>query len=289
MKQPSYSRQRILSSSLMLAMAAIGGQAVAEPVTQPQSQTAQEVTDARQEAQIWTTFALSPYLRANDLKVYVYKGKATLTGKVDEDVNKELAKQIALGVSGINDVDNQIVVDADYVPPARPAERGFGDKVDDASITAAVKSKLLWSKHAEGLATNVETKAGQVSLQGTASSVAARDLAGRLAWNTRGVVTVDNQLVVKTDKPSVADNAKSTAKEAGRGINDGWITAKVKSTYLYSNHVDGSGIKVSTSQGVVTLTGKVTSNAERSLAIELAKNLRGVKRVEAKGLRFSAY
>ena len=57
----------------------------------------QEITNARQESQIWTSYALNPYLRGNDLKVTVQKGKAVLTGKVDEKVNKELANAIALG------------------------------------------------------------------------------------------------------------------------------------------------------------------------------------------------
>ena len=81
----------------------------------------------------------------------VHEGKATLTGKVDESVNKDLAKQIALGVDGIKDVDNQIVVQADYVPPARSsADRSYGEVIDDATITSAVKSKLVWSKNTEG-------------------------------------------------------------------------------------------------------------------------------------------
>ena len=80
---------------------------------------------------------MSPYLRANDLKVSVHDGKATLTGKVEESVNKDLAKQIALGVNGIKDVDNQIVIQADYTPPAQSSERSFGEVVDDATITSA--------------------------------------------------------------------------------------------------------------------------------------------------------
>ena len=85
-----------------------------------------------QETQIWTTYALSPYLRANDIKVSVHGGKATLTGKVEESVNKDLAKQIAMGVNGIKDVDNQIVIEANYVPPAH-STRSFGEVVDDAT------------------------------------------------------------------------------------------------------------------------------------------------------------
>jgi osmotically-inducible protein OsmY len=48
--------------------------------------------------------------------------------------------------------------------------------------------------------------------------------------------------------------------------------------------VDGSDISVKTDNGVVTLTGRVDSGAERALAIELAKNIKGVKSVQSKGL-----
>ena len=223
------SRKLLLASGIALAMAATSGAAAASTVSQ-------DVTDARQETQIWTTYALSPYLRANDLKVSVHDGKATLTGKVEESVNKDLAKQIALGVDGIKDVNNQIVVQADYTPPARTsADRSYGEVIDDATITAAVKSRLVWSKNTEGLATDVDTKRGKVSLMGTADSKASKDLAGRLAFDTRGVVAVDNQLVVKSANPSAADTAKSSTKDAEQGMSDGWITTKVKSTFMFSS------------------------------------------------------
>lgn len=271
------SRKLLLASGIALAMAATSGAAAASTVSQ-------DVTDARQETQIWTTYALSPYLRANDLKVSVHDGKATLTGKVEETVNKDLAKQIALGVDGIKAVDNQIVVQTDYTPPARTStERSYGEVIDDATITAAVKSRLVWSKNTEGLATDVDTKRGKVSLMGTADSKASKDLAGRLALDTRGVVAVDNQLVVKSASPSAADAAKSSTKGAEQGMSDGWITTKVKSTFMFS-HVDGSDISVSTDKGIVTLSGSVDSGAERALAIQLAQNVRGVNSVNAKAL-----
>jgi osmotically-inducible protein OsmY len=74
------------------------------------------------------------------------------------------------------------------------------------------------------------------------------------------------------------------AKSEGTDIADGWITTKVKSTYMYSTNVNGSDIAVSTNAGVVTLTGKVDSGAERALAIELAHNVRGVKSVDSTAL-----
>lgn len=265
----AYPRKFILA----LALNAMSGMVAAETVSQ-------EITDARQETQIWTTYALSPYLRAHDLKVSVHKGKATLTGTVEENVNKELAKEIALGVNGITDVDNQIMVKADYVP--KPSVEPYGERIDDTTTTAAVKAKLMWSRYTDGLATKVETHQGRVTLMGTADSAAARDTAGRLAMSTRGVVAVDNQLVVDSSKPA----ANSSTTQVEEDISDSWITAKVKSTFLYSSNVAGSDISVSTQGGIVTLSGKMRSGAERDLAVDLAQNVRGVKSVDAKDLTF---
>src|SRR6187200_766064 len=98
------SRNRLLATAVALAIATSSLSATAGTTPSP------DVTNARLESQIWTTYALSPFLRANDLKVSVHEGKATLTGNVAEDVNKDLAKQIALGVDGIKSVDNKIEV-----------------------------------------------------------------------------------------------------------------------------------------------------------------------------------
>ncbi|MBN8429137.1 MAG: BON domain-containing protein [Xanthomonadales bacterium] len=240
-----------------------------------------DATSARQEAQIWTTYALSPYLRAADIHVSVMDGKATLTGKVDEEVNKELAKQIALGVEGVRSVDNQIEVQADYAPTSQASHRRYASYVDDASISTAIRSKLAWSKHLNAGSARVETLSGKVTLTGNVETADTRDLIGRVALNTRGVVSVDNQLRVQ--QPQRGNTGAATQSTAD-AIADTWITTKVKSTFIYSSNVDSYDISVHTDNGVVTLSGNVPSGAERQLAIELAQNVRGVKRVESAGL-----
>jgi hyperosmotically inducible periplasmic protein len=258
-------RNLLIASAVAAAICASSAFAGASP--------SQEVIEARQETQIWTTYALSPYLRANDLQVSVHHGKATLTGNVAESVNKDLAKQIALSVKGIESVDNKIEVLSDYKAAAPSNERAFGEVVDDASITSSVKSKLLWSKYADGLRTNVDTNRGKVKLTGTADSKEAKEMAGSLARHTHGVSSVNNELMVE---PST-----SMAKNTTNDVSDGWITTKVKSTFMYSSNVSGSDIAVSTNKGIVTLTGKMDSGAERALAVELARNVRGVKSVDS--------
>ena len=241
----------------------------------------QEITNARQESQIWTTYALSPYLRANDIKVSVVDGKATLTGTVEEAVNKDLATAIAMGVNGIKDVDNKIDVRADYQPTK--SERRYGDQMDDLAISSTIKSKLLWSKYTNSQSIKVNTLDGKVTLEGNAETEEAKKLAGRLAKDTRGVRAVENKLIINKT-PGITGIAKASTKEVGDVISDSWITTKVKSTLLYSSNVKGSDIEVTTNAGVVTLSGKLDTGVERALAVELAENVRGVKSVQAKTL-----
>lgn len=243
----------------------------------------QDAQNASREAQIWTTYAFNPHLRALDISVEVQGDTAVLTGTVEDGVRKDLAEQIALGVKGIEHVDNQLKIDAAYVPPKRTAqgdEREFGTLVEDATITASVKSKLLWNSHTDGLEINVDTLNGRVTLEGTADSTAVKELAGRLARNTDGVVAVDNRMKIsESAKPAATATAQIEEQ-----VSDGWITTKVKSTLLYSRWVDGLDIDVETKDGIVSLQGTVESSAEKDLAVELAQNIRGVRGVDASGL-----
>jgi len=273
------SKNLIVASGLAMALTSLSASYAAQTTTQ-------SLTDVRQEAQIWTSYALNPYLRVNTLKASVKDGKVTLTGKVQEDVSKELAKEIALGVEGIKEVDNQIVVLSELNDQDDKSVNTYADGVEDATITATVKSKLLWSKYTAGLKTTVVTKAGRVTLSGTADSAEAKDLAGRLAMNTRGVVSVSNGLIVSAPTSEMKATVSKAAAATEKAMSDSWITTKVKSTLLYSSNVSGTDVHVTTSKGVVSLKGAVSSGAERALAIELAQNVLGVTSVDAKALTF---
>ncbi|SUI52998.1 BON domain-containing protein [Shewanella putrefaciens] len=270
-------RKFIFTLAILLTLSPLQSASAADTATKA-------MDDVRQESQIATSYALNPYLRANDLKVTVQKGKAVLTGQVDEKISKELAGEIAQGVSGIKDVDNQIVVDANYMPKAN--SNGFGDKIDDANISAAIRSKLQWNKDVDDVGTEVMTKSGRVSLNGTVNNQNAKDITHRLALNTRGVKSVTNNLKIQSATVSKDEKAKLKNETESHNISDSWITAKVKSSFMYSSNINGSDIDVSTNNGIVTLTGKVASGSEQSLAVETAQNIRGVKSVTSKALTF---
>ncbi|MDF2180367.1 BON domain-containing protein [Aliiglaciecola sp. CAU 1673] len=243
-----------------------------------------DLKNARQEAQIWTTYQINPYLRDSSIDVKVTQGKVILQGTVTEEVDKELAAAIASGVSGVSSVDNQIVVDESYQQKTSPGDRSYAEMVEDVSISAAIKSKLLWSKFSNGVATEVDTYQGKVSLKGEVHDQSSKDALASLAKNTDGVVSVDNQLTIASEPKAEKVSMKEEKDQSM--FNDGWITTKVKATYMYSSNVDSSDISVNTLDGIVSLEGLVKSGSERSLAIELAKNIRGVKDVSASKLVF---
>lgn len=242
-----------------------------------------ELREARQEGSLWTAYALNRHLSPFSIDVDVENGVAILTGTVESEVDRELAEQVALGIEGIQKVDNKLVIDGKYEPKAR-TEPSMSQRFDDATLTATVKSKLLWNSSTEGLDINVDSKNGVVTLTGEAQSAAAKDLAGRLADNTDGVRKVVNNLKV-SGTPSTAAKVQTTADDAGDAISDAWITSKVKSTYLYSRHLDGLDISVETKAGQVQLGGAVATSAEKDLAVEMAKTIRGVRSVNASALK----
>ena len=73
-----------------------------------------------------------------------------------------------------------------------------GEVIEDGVITTKVKTALLADPDVKGLAIDVDTKNGVVTLKGSADKAANMDRATRIARDTGGVKSVDNQLVVKT-------------------------------------------------------------------------------------------
>lgn len=258
----------------------------------PVSATAQDsqrspVNEARLEGSIATAFALNQHLNPFHIEVEVQGRTAILTGTVESGVNRDLAEQVALSIEGVEEVDNQLEVNSN-VDQSDAERTSLANNFKDATTTATVKSKLLWNRHTQGLDIDVNTNNSVVTLTGAADSDAARELAERLAANTEGVRSVRNNIVV-TDEPGTAarvqEAAGQAANEATDVVSDAWITSKVKSSILFSRNLDGMDISVMSQNGDVTLSGTVDSESRRELAIETARNIRGVRTVDAQALR----
>ncbi|HEC52121.1 hypothetical protein LCGC14_0180270 [marine sediment metagenome] len=244
-----------------------------------------DMAEARQEGSVWTAIALNRHLNPFEIDVDVENGVAKLTGEVENDVDRDLAEEVAMSIDGVTKVDNQLTVNPDVeTKKSADGEQTLSQSFSSATTTATIKSKLLWNSNTEGLDVNVTTKNGVVNLSGTAQSEAAKDLAGMLAKDTDGVRRVDNEIRVNADATAAA-KAQNTADDAGEAISDAWITSKIKSSYLLSSNLSGLDISVDTKNGVVALSGTAMSSAEKDLAIRTAKNIKGVNEVTAENLR----
>lgn len=80
---------------------------------------------------------------------------------------------------------------------AHQAERTAGQTVDDATITAKVKSQLVADPDVSALNVNVTTFKGQVQLSGYVDNANQRTRAEQIARNVGGVKSVSNDLIVK--------------------------------------------------------------------------------------------
>jgi len=72
-----------------------------------------------------------------------------------------------------------------------------GENIDDATITAAVKAKLVADKPANLTRVGVDTNNATVYLNGVVESPEQKARAEQLAWQAKGVKSVVNNLQVK--------------------------------------------------------------------------------------------
>lgn len=149
----------------------------------------------------------------------------------------------------------------------------------DMGITANVKSKFVADDVVKAAQIDVTTKNGIVTLSGNVDNADAKKRAIELATATKGVVSVIDMISAKT--ASGDGNAPDPNRTIGETLTDTGITMSVKSRLLDDPLVKGLQIDVDTRDGVVFLTGSVGSDAEKQKAIQLTKDTKGVRDVQA--------
>jgi osmotically-inducible protein OsmY len=78
---------------------------------------------------------------------------------------------------------------------------------------------------------------------------------------------------------AVGCSSTPTTEGTGQYIDDSIITAKVKAALIENDLTKATEINVETFKGIVQLSGFVSSQASANKAIELARNVGGVKGV----------
>ena len=101
----------------------------------------------------------------------------------------------------------------------------------------------------------------------------------------RPVATTGSGPAIDTTKArqtgaAIGEKVAESANRAEHALGDGALTAKIKSKMALDDSVKSLNIDVDTNAGVVTLSGTVRSQAEKTRALQLARETSGVKSVE---------
>jgi len=218
-------------------------------------------TDSRIESSAAKSYVFKTYLKDDSIKTESKDGVVTLTGTVSEPSHKRLAEDTVGSLPGVISVDNQLKVSGE-----QPAEHS------DTWISMKVKSTLLFHRNVSATGTTVYVKDGIVTLQGEASSMAQKELTAQYAKDVDNVKGVKNEMTV-AKTPAAPDST------IGDKIDDASITAQVKSSLMSHRSTSALHTTVSTSDGVVTLSGIAKNDAEKSLVTKLVTDIKGVNRV----------
>jgi osmotically-inducible protein OsmY len=139
-------------------------------------------------------------------------GMVVLEGEANSQAQKDLTTEHVKDVEGVKGVENKMVV---AKAAGTSEKKTLGEKVetageklggkievavdaiDDASITALVKTTLVFHRSTSAHRTRVKTKDGRVTLTGTARNSAEKDLVTKYTEDVQGVTSVVNNITVK--------------------------------------------------------------------------------------------
>lgn len=207
-------------------------------------------TDKQLRDEVAEELDFDPSINSAQIGVEVTDRVVTLSGHPSSYAEKVAAEKAAQRVSGVK----AVVVDMHVRLPN-------ADTHTDEETASAVRSLLRWMVGLDEEAVKVQVENGWVTLRGQVENPRKSYLAARTIGQMRSVTGVTNLIEVSGPKA-----AGDVAENIGRALQ--------RHAERAAKHVH---IKVR--DGTVTLTGKVVSYAERSLARGAAWSAPGVHAV----------
>lgn len=232
----------------------------------------QSVKDTAITARIETLFAVNEHLSPFNINTTTVDGVVTLTGSVADEVQKDLAADLAQTVEGVRKIENKLTV-VGTVVSERPS-RTWRDQVNDKTLNATIRSRLVYNKELRGLKIGVTCEGGNVTLHGVVPTFYEKDRIEQIVLETRGVEKVTNNLTVH------ASQKTDPVTKVAQKVSDEWVEKRVATAILLNRYVSIRNLNVRVDNGLCILTGTVDSESQRELAGSLAGSIAGVDRVQ---------
>lgn len=160
----------------------------------------------------------------------------------------------------------------------RDTKSAFNEGVLEGKLEMAI----VLNKHLNPFEIDIDVEGDKAILEGEVDSEIDKDLAESLAEGIEGISSVENRLTVNKN-PSKSMRDEKVAGDADRDFSqffsDVSTTASIKTELLANDNIKGLDLNVDTVNNQVTLSGKVQSEAQKSLAESIAKKREGVSKV----------
>ncbi len=144
-----------------------------------------------------------------------------------------------------------------------------GEHIDDATIASKTKTALISDKTVKARKINVEVSKGVLQLSGFVDSETEESTAINIANGVAGVKKVLDALIVSPG-----------SRSAGEVLDDTTISTKLKAKLTANTGLgDATAITTEVKHKQIILAGFVGSESVRNEAVEIARNIKGVKKV----------
>lgn len=168
------------------------------PPEKPYRSWRTKVDDRTISVSVRTRLMYQKTLRGEKIKANTEIGVVTLTGIVDTDFQKEQAEFVAFQTKGVKRVVNGLTV---RTKEDLPALRNIVRQTSDEFVEKRVEKSIVLNRHLSVRTIDVEVDDGVCFLTGIVNSDEERQLASRVAMNTRGVKQVRNDIRVYSVLP----------------------------------------------------------------------------------------
>lgn len=155
--------------------------------------------NARLISKVKSTLCFHPSVNAAETEVLANNGIITLRGKAVSTVQKDRTAEYAMDVEGVNKVINELTVTPATLKTkkVRIEVDIIVESIDDVSVTALVRTILLYHLSTSVQNIAVETKDGVVKLEGKAGSWEKKNLVTKRLVDIPGVKMVFNNMTIE--------------------------------------------------------------------------------------------